>query len=189
MIRTRKELKEWLRLDYASYGFKYPKLSRFTWSENWSMFSYVRNLRYLEYYTNKSSKPWDKIFRLWYFIRWRRMNIKYNIYIKPNCVGPGLHLVHNGYRRIGSIKSIGKNLTVLPMVLIGKKNPEANTETCSIGNDVYIGTGAIIMNPVSIGDNVIIGAGSVVVKDIPSNCVVAGNPARIIRFLNKKTDF
>lgn len=111
------------------------------------------------------------------------MNLKHQLYIKPNCVGPGLHIVHHGYRRIGSVKSIGSNLTILPMVLIGKKTPESDTGLCTIGDNVYIGAGAIIMNPVNIGDNVIIGAGSVVTKDIPSNCVVAGNPAKIIRHI------
>ena len=46
-----------------------------------------------------------------------------------------------------------------------------------------IGSNTCIIGEVTIGDNVIIGAGSVVVKDVPSNVVVAGNPARIIRHL------
>jgi acetyltransferase-like isoleucine patch superfamily enzyme len=46
-----------------------------------------------------------------------------------------------------------------------------------IGNNVRIGSNATIL-PVTIGDNVIIGAGSVVTKDIPSNTVVKGNPAK-----------
>lgn len=50
-----------------------------------------------------------------------------------------------------------------------------------IGKHVFIGAGTIITRPVTIGDNVMIGAGSIVTKDIPSNCVVAGNPAKIIR--------
>ncbi len=50
-----------------------------------------------------------------------------------------------------------------------------------IGERCSIGTGAIILGGVRIGDEVIVGAGSVVVKDVPSNCIVAGNPARIIR--------
>lgn len=49
-----------------------------------------------------------------------------------------------------------------------------------IGNNVYIGHGATILCNVRIGDNAIIGAGSVVTKDVPSNTVFAGNPARYI---------
>lgn len=111
------------------------------------------------------------------------MNLKHQLYIKPNCVGPGLHIVHHGYRRIDSVKSIGSNLTILPMVLIGKKMPDSNTDECTIGNNVYIEAGTVIMNSVNIEGNVIIGAGSVVTKDVPSNCIVAGNPAKIIRNL------
>ena len=67
------------------------------------------------------------------------------------------------------------------MVLIGKKYPDADMSDAEIGNNVYIGAGALIMNPVKIGNNVTIGAGAVVTKDIPDNAVVAGNPAKIIK--------
>lgn len=50
-----------------------------------------------------------------------------------------------------------------------------------IGKRCFIGLNAIIMCDVKIGDEVIVGAGAVVTKDVPSNCIVAGNPARIIR--------
>ena len=53
-----------------------------------------------------------------------------------------------------------------------------------IGNDVRVGSNVTLL-PVKIGDNSIIGAGSVVTKDVPANCVVAGNPARIIRKLKE----
>lgn len=49
-----------------------------------------------------------------------------------------------------------------------------------IGDNVRIGSNATIL-PVNIGDNSIIGAGAVVIKDVPANCIVAGNPAKIIR--------
>lgn len=49
-----------------------------------------------------------------------------------------------------------------------------------IGNNVYIGQKVIILRGVTIGDNVIIGAGSVVTKDIPSDSVAAGVPAKVI---------
>lgn len=49
-----------------------------------------------------------------------------------------------------------------------------------IGNNVFIGAKAIILPNINIGDNVIIGAGSIVTKDIQNNCVVAGNPAKVL---------
>ena len=54
-----------------------------------------------------------------------------------------------------------------------------------IGNNVFIGMNSIILMGTTIGDNVIIGAGSVVSGDIPSNCIAAGNPAKVIRTLDE----
>ncbi|MGW9529948.1 sugar O-acetyltransferase [Paenibacillus terrae] len=51
----------------------------------------------------------------------------------------------------------------------------------TIGNNVWIGGGAIINMGVSIGDNTIIGSGSVVTKDIPANVIAVGNPCRVLR--------
>ena len=50
----------------------------------------------------------------------------------------------------------------------------------TIGNNVFIGMNSVILKGVTVGNNVIIGAGSLVNKDIPDNCVVAGNPAKVI---------
>lgn len=52
-----------------------------------------------------------------------------------------------------------------------------------IGDNVFIGTGAIILKGVTIGNNSIVGAGAVVTKSIPDNAIYAGNPAKIISFL------
>jgi acetyltransferase-like isoleucine patch superfamily enzyme len=49
-----------------------------------------------------------------------------------------------------------------------------------------IGSGATILANVTIGENALVGAGSVVTKNVPANAVVAGNPARILRYLNSK---
>lgn len=51
----------------------------------------------------------------------------------------------------------------------------------TIGSKCFIGVNAIVMPGVTIGDCVVIGSGSVVTKDIPSNCVACGNPAKVIR--------
>ena len=51
----------------------------------------------------------------------------------------------------------------------------------TIGSKCFIGVNAIVMPGVTIGDSVVVGSGSVVTKDVPSNCIVCGNPAKIIR--------
>ena len=53
-----------------------------------------------------------------------------------------------------------------------------------IKRNVWIGANATILPGVTIGENAVVGAGSVVTKDVPDNAVVAGNPARLIRFLD-----
>lgn len=51
----------------------------------------------------------------------------------------------------------------------------------TIGNNVWIGAGTIVLGGVSIGDNTVIGAGSVVTKSIPSNVIAVGVPCRVLR--------
>ncbi|MDR6199292.1 acetyltransferase-like isoleucine patch superfamily enzyme [Microbacterium sp. SORGH_AS428] len=55
----------------------------------------------------------------------------------------------------------------------------------TVGSNVYLGYGTIILPGVTIGDNVIVGAGSVVTKDIPENSVAAGVPARVIKTIDE----
>jgi acetyltransferase-like isoleucine patch superfamily enzyme len=49
-----------------------------------------------------------------------------------------------------------------------------------------IGSGSTILSKVTVGENAIVGAGSVVTKDVPANAIVAGNPARVLRFLTEE---
>ena len=53
----------------------------------------------------------------------------------------------------------------------------------TIGDNVWIGGGAIILPGVTVGENTVIGAGAVVTKDMPANVVAVGNPARVVREL------
>lgn len=83
--------------------------------------------------------------------------------------------------------TIGNNVTISTNVQILTHDSStyfvgAHTRVgeVNIGNNVFIGTRCIILPNVSIGDNVIVGAGAVVTKNIPSNSVVAGNPAHVI---------
>lgn len=51
-----------------------------------------------------------------------------------------------------------------------------------IGNNVWVGTRVIILPGVEIGDNTIIGAGAVVTKSFPKDCIIGGNPAKILKY-------
>jgi acetyltransferase-like isoleucine patch superfamily enzyme len=57
----------------------------------------------------------------------------------------------------------------------------ATLGACQIGDDSFVGLGAVVNTGVTIGKNAFIGMGSVVVNDVPDNVVVFGNPARIIK--------
>jgi acetyltransferase-like isoleucine patch superfamily enzyme len=52
-----------------------------------------------------------------------------------------------------------------------------------IRDGAWLGTGVTVIGNVTIGKGAIVGAGSVVTKDVPDNCIVAGNPAKVIRYL------
>ncbi|MEV6632545.1 DapH/DapD/GlmU-related protein [Actinoplanes sp. NPDC051470] len=52
-----------------------------------------------------------------------------------------------------------------------------------IGDNVWLGSGAIVLAGVTIGENTVVGAGAVVTRDLPANVVAAGSPARVIRVI------
>jgi acetyltransferase-like isoleucine patch superfamily enzyme len=59
----------------------------------------------------------------------------------------------------------------------------------TIGKKCFVGANAIVMAGVKIEDEVIVGSGAIVTKDVPSNCIVAGNPAKIIKTGIKTTKY
>ena len=67
----------------------------------------------------------------------------------------------------------------------GESAPVEAVRPVIIGNDVWIGYGAVVLKGVHVGDRAVIGAGAVVTRNVPSDTVVAGNPARVIRRLTK----
>jgi len=80
----------------------------------------------------------------------------------------GIHVGENSYIAAGAI------------VLSHDFTRNIHTDTY-IGSNSFIGMNAIILPGIKIGDSVIIGSGSVVTKNIPNNCIAAGNPARILK--------
>lgn len=97
-------------------------------------------------------------------------------------VAPGGLLLYHPFSTIINAKRIGRNVIIRNNTTIGNTGENLDNSPI-IGDNVNIGVGAIIIGKITIGSNVIIGAGSVVVKNLPDNCVAAGNPARVIRYL------
>lgn len=96
-------------------------------------------------------------------------------------IGKGSHF---GYGGIGVVihknSVIGKNCQIGSNVTIGGRS--GHPKVPIIGNDVYLATGSKILGPIKIGNNVTVGANAVVLKDVPANAIVAGVPAKVIRF-------
>ena len=84
------------------------------------------------------------------------------------------------FSTILNARKIGNNCRIKNNITIGNKNDDESLRPI-LGNNVYVGAGAIIIGKITIGDNVIIGAGTVITKDLPSNAIIVGNPARIIK--------
>lgn len=187
MILTKKDLHSYLKIDKEAQGltgksfWKDLLLGNF---KEWYIWNLTKKLRHFEYAKNTYENKHSFFHFLRYIIKKRSystLQLKTGIYISPNVFGPGINIVHPGYIWASSTSKIGKNCTILPRVLLGKKRSGLPQPCIIIGDDCYIGTGATILGPISIGNNVTIAAGAVVVKDVPDNCIVAGNPAKVIK--------
>ncbi len=97
-------------------------------------------------------------------------------------IGPGLIIPHGHVVIDGEVR-IGRDCVINPWVTIGLSaswHAGLDTRGPTIGDRVFIGTGAKILGAVTVGDDVRIGANAVVVDDVPSGATAVGAPARVI---------
>lgn len=119
-----------------------------------------------------------------------------NIYFGNNCeVNMNCTFLDDNKIVIGNNALIAPNVQIYTafhptnaMERFGNSIEDGSFEFCrtqtapvTIGDNVWIGGGAIILPGVNIGNNVVIGAGSVVTRDIPDNAIAFGNPCRVMR--------
>ncbi|SHN52976.1 serine O-acetyltransferase [Desulfitobacterium chlororespirans] len=95
-------------------------------------------------------------------------------------IGQGLFIDHGMGVVIGETAEVGDNVTIYQGVTLGGTGKEKGKRHPTVGNNVFIGSGAKILGSIKIGDNVKIGAGSVVTKPVPSNTTVVGVPGKVV---------
>ena len=97
---------------------------------------------------------------------------------RTTAIDAGLRIDHFGSLIVNSQLISGKNLTLTHGVVIG----QTDTGIPTFEDGVTIGVGAKVIGGITLGNNVQIGAGSVVTKSFPDNAIIAGVPARLLRF-------
>ena len=109
---------------------------------------------------------------------------KTGIEIHPGAtIGKGLFIDHGTGVVIGETAIIGNNVTLFHGVTLGGTGKEKGKRHPTIGNNVFIGSGAKILGNIIIGDNVKIGENAVILKNVPSNVTIVGVPGKIFKVL------
>ena len=104
-------------------------------------------------------------------------------------IGKGFFIDHGMGVVIGETAEIGKNCVLFHQVTLGGTGKHKGKRHPTIGNNVLIGAGSIILGPTRIGNNVKIGANTFIInKIIPNNCTVVGTPGKIVRLNGKKVN-
>ena len=115
----------------------------------------------------------------------RHVHFGCNVYANSN-----LTLVDDGHIYVGDRVMIGPNVTIAtanhPIEPGLRGRALQYNRDVYIGENAWIGAGAVIVPGVRIGKNAVIGAGSVVTRDIPDNVVAVGNPCRVLREVSER---
>lgn len=173
MINTKEDLRQTLLEDSKKYQSQiqfnkcFHVLKSSPISDQSKIWSYIKEMRYNEYFLNVKSK--NKILEMWRKMRLvisnyrlRKLSYQTGFQIASNTIDKGLTIWHMGPIIINGRTKIGKNATIHPMVVIGYKD---RNERAAI-----------------IGDNVTIAQNAVVINDFPDNVVIGGIPAKILKY-------
>lgn len=180
MIQSKQDLKYFIQQDrfynQASDQLSIESLFKRVFSPNLRL-RYLYLLRKSEYYLNRNRY---NIIGWVYFWRYRRLGLKLGFSIPLNVFGPGLSLPHYGPIVVNQKAKIGANCRLHVCTNIGAS--AGGSEAPKLGDNVYIGPGAILFGDITIADNVTIGANATVNKSFEQqNVVLAGSPASIVK--------
>ena len=142
------------------------------------MGSYGNMVRTLVFAKHNRNLFYHRIGRVSIFFSWILSGDK-TLRLPFSCrIGKHCHFVHNDTCHLNAA-SIGDDFVCYPHVVLGSKRLGDSGKPI-IGNNVTIGTGAVVVGNITIGDNVRIAANAFVNNNVPSNCVVIGNPMQLL---------
>ena len=177
MILSKKDLCHYLKIELGSnYNSISSRLYDYIVP---SSKSYIRILRKTEFLLNKKGL-WNRLLLIFYKLKLQRLSSATGLSIPVNTCDMGLTIYHHGSIVLNSNCIVGRNCCISNNVNIGATG--GSQKAPIIGNNVYIGPGAVIFGDIRIADNCYIGANAVICKSITEeNSVVVGVPGRIIK--------
>ena len=104
-------------------------------------------------------------------------------------IGRGLFIDHGTGVVIGETAEIGSNCVMFHNVTLGGTGKHRGKRHPTLKDNVYVGTGATLLGPITVGENAKVGANSFIrMRDVPAHCTAAGSPARIVKRDGKRVD-
>jgi serine O-acetyltransferase len=174
MIKTKADYNFYLQADKIALrmdAFRQPRILRD------SIWQFERLLRKVEFYTNCKTGFFDKSAHLYARYRLEKLAIDLGFTIPCNTFGPGLSIAHRGTIVVGAAVRVGENCRIHQCVTIG--SDPMKHDPIFLGNNIFIGPGAVIVGPLSIADGIAIGANSFVNSSFDEpNITIAGCPAK-----------
>ena len=177
-IRTRAQLKDWLAVelrDYENQGFKQDLLNLFTANQGAILRKHMILLRTTEYHINAG----HRLRALYWKLRLRRFQNRYELHVALNCCGRGLRIAHLGPILMNGSVTVGENCTFhfnTGLVAGGRDNGVP-----TLGDNIVLGFGAVVLGGVTLADGIAVGANAVVNKSfLEPDIAIAGAPARKI---------
>lgn len=175
MIRSEEDYKFYLCADKIALNAtgKHPHFYEEVWR-------FEILLRKIEFFMNCKKGYLNEAYLKYLRLRFHNLGIKTGFLIPPNVFGPGLSIAHYGSIVVDSGATVGENCRIHQCVTIGTKAGYERLAP-SIGDNVFIGPGAVIVGPVKIANGIAIGANSYVDKSFEEpEITIGGVPAKIV---------
>lgn len=139
---------------------------------------YTRYMWYFRHYQFAS----NKFSRLFWKIMLLRAKFKTGVQIPAGTrIGRGFRMLHWGNVVVHPNAVIGDNCNIAEGVLVGESYVRGKVGVPTIGNNCCLFANSIVVGGIKLGDNVLVAPGAFVNFDVPDNCIVMGNPGKIIQ--------